>query len=43
MPSVTKIVCPFGCVCHAVRGPGAKWTLAALTRDASDGTATVSM
>jgi hypothetical protein len=31
------------CVCHAVRAPGAKWTLAALTRDASDGTATVSM
>ena len=42
-PSTTKIVCPFGCVCHAVRAPGVKWTLLALTREPSDGAATVSM
>ena len=41
-PSVTQIVWPFGCVCHAVRAPGVKWTLLALTRDQSDGAATVS-
>ena len=41
-PSVTQIVWPFGCVCHAVRAPGVKWTLVALTRDPFDGAATVS-
>jgi predicted nucleotide-binding protein (sugar kinase/HSP70/actin superfamily) len=39
---VTQIVCPFGCVCHAVRAPGVKWTLLALSREPSDGEATVS-
>src|SRR5437870_12185340 len=34
------MVCPFGCVCHAVRAPGAKWTLLALRRDGPDGVAT---
>ena len=43
MPSRTKIVWPFGCVCHAVRAPGVKWTALALTRDVADGTATASM
>ena len=42
-PSSTKIVWPFGCVCHAVRAPGVKWTLLALTREAPDGAATASM
>src|SRR3954452_14128429 len=42
-PSVTQIVCPFGCVCQAVRAPGAKWTLLALSLEPSDGAATVSM
>src|SRR5438105_10384140 len=37
------MVCPFGCVCHAVRAPGVKWTLLALRRDCSDGVATASM
>src|SRR5438132_6000266 len=37
------MVWPFGCVCQAVRAPGLKWTLLALTRDASDGIATASM
>src|SRR6266702_1129541 len=41
-PSVTQIVCPFGCVCQAVRAPGVKWTLLALKREPSDGAATVS-
>ena len=41
-PSSTKIVWPFGCVCHAVRAPGVKWTLLALTREAPDGAATAS-
>src|SRR6266536_3221778 len=41
-PSVTQIVCPFGCVCHAVRAPGVKCTQAAPTREASDGAAMVS-
>jgi len=40
---VTQIVWPFGCVCHAVRAPGVKWTLLALRRDRSEGVATVSM
>jgi hypothetical protein len=30
-------------VCHAVRAPGVKWTLLALTREASVGVATASM
>src|SRR5438445_12221162 len=34
------MVCPFGCVCHAVRAPGEKWTLLALRRDGPDGVAT---
>jgi hypothetical protein len=42
-PSVTQIVWPCGCVCHAVRAPGVKWTLAAPIRDPSDGAAIVSM
>ena len=42
-PSVTKIVWPKGWVCHAVRAPGVKWTLAACRRDGSDGVATASM
>src|SRR5205085_9382586 len=42
-PSVTKMVCPFGCACHAVRAPGEKWTLLALRREAADGAATVSI
>src|SRR4051794_35734351 len=37
------MVCPFGCVCHAVRAPGVKWTLLPLTRETSDGAATASM
>src|SRR6266404_784687 len=41
-PSVTKMVWPLGCVCHAVRAPGVKWTLLALRRDGSAGVATVS-
>jgi hypothetical protein len=43
MPSVTQIVWPFGCVCHAVRAPGVKCTLLAFTREPSDGVATASM
>src|SRR4051812_34985440 len=39
-PSVTKIVCPCGWVCQAVRAPGVKWTAAALSGAAA---ATVSM
>src|SRR5215212_1079385 len=42
-PSVTWMVCPRGWVCHAVRAPGVKWTLAAPRRDGSAGVATVSM
>ena len=42
-PSITQIVWPFGCVCQAVRAPGVKWTLLALSREPSDGAATVSM
>src|SRR5256885_8512821 len=42
-PSMTKMVWPFGCVCHAVRAPGVKWTLLAFRREASDGAATESM
>jgi len=42
-PSVTQIVWPFGCVCHAVRAPGVKWTLLALRREPSEGDATASM
>ena len=41
-PSVTWIVWPFGCVCHAVRAPGVKWTLLAVRREVPDGSATVS-
>src|SRR3954453_17556511 len=42
-PSVTQIVWPLGCVCQAVRAPGVKWTLLALTRDPPAGAATGSM
>ena len=42
-PSSTQIVWPFGCVCQAVRAPGVKWTLLALTRELPDGAATASM
>src|SRR5437588_8331456 len=42
-PSVTNMVWPFGCVCQAVRAPGAKCTLFALRRDWPDGAATASM
>ena len=31
-PKVTISVCPSGCVCHAVRAPGSKVTVAPLTR-----------
>src|SRR5438874_532128 len=31
-PAVTIKVCPSGCVCHAVRAPGSKVTLAPVTR-----------
>ena len=34
-PSVTISVCPAGWVCHAVRAPGSKWTIAPLTREGS--------
>jgi len=34
---------PFGWVCQAVRAPGVKWTLLALSRDEAEGAATVSM
>ena len=37
------MVWPFGCVCHAVRAPGVKWTRLALRREASVGAATASM
>ena len=40
---MTQIVWPFGWVCHAVRAPGVKWTLLALSREPSDGAATASM
>src|SRR5437660_12812786 len=36
------MVCPFGCVCHAVCAPGVKWTLLALSREGPDGAATES-
>src|SRR2546422_10999629 len=42
MPSVTQTVWPLGWVCQAVRAPGVKWTLLALSRDPPDGAATVS-
>jgi hypothetical protein len=38
--SVTNTVCPFRCLCQAVRAPGAKCTLLALTRAPADGAAT---
>src|SRR5438552_6588146 len=34
-PDVTINVCPSGCVCHAVRAPGSKVTLAPATRAGS--------
>src|SRR4051812_35611008 len=37
------MVWPFGCVCHAVRALGVKWTLLALRREPFDGAATASM
>jgi hypothetical protein len=35
--------CPNGCVCHAVRAPGVKWTFAAARRDGAAAVAIVSM
>src|SRR4051794_2111552 len=32
VPEITIRVCPSGCVCHAVRAPGSKVTLAPATR-----------
>jgi hypothetical protein len=43
MPSSTQIVCPFGWVCQAVRAPGVKWTLLALSRELSEAAAMVSI
>jgi hypothetical protein len=43
IPSVTQIVWPCGCVCHAVRAPGVKWTREAPKRDASVGAVIASM
>src|SRR5438445_13357089 len=37
------MVCPFGCVCHAVRAPGVKRTLFALKRNGPVGVAIGSM
>jgi hypothetical protein len=37
------MVCPFGCVCHAVRAPGAKCTAAAATCELPAGAATWSI
>src|ERR1051326_252730 len=34
-PAVTMSVCPSGCVCHAVRAPGSKVTLAPCTNAGS--------
>jgi hypothetical protein len=42
-PSVTKIVCPCGWVCQAVRAPGVKCTLAAANVEVALGAATASM
>ena len=42
-PSTTKIVCPCGCVCQAVRAPGVKWTLAAANVEVPAGAATASI
>jgi hypothetical protein len=42
-PSVTQIVWPRGWVCHAVRAPGMKWTLAAPICEALDGAAIMSI
>src|SRR2546421_11944486 len=36
------MVWPQGWVCHAVRAPGVKWTLDAVSREAADGVATAS-
>src|SRR4029077_18504171 len=41
-PSSTKMVWPFGCVCHAVRAPGVKWTVLAVRRETPFGAATLS-
>src|SRR6267154_476355 len=38
-PAVTIRVCPSGCVCHAVRAPGSKVTLATTTRAGAGGLA----
>ncbi|HEY5394831.1 MAG TPA: hypothetical protein VIL16_05485 [Trebonia sp.] len=43
IPSVTKIVCPAGWVCQAVRAPGVKWTIPPMTREGGDGVLTTSM
>src|SRR5690348_17114959 len=37
------MVWPLGCVCHAVRAPGVKWTLLADRRAVADGVATASI
>jgi hypothetical protein len=42
MPS-SQIVCTFGLVCQAVRAPGVKWMLLALSREPSEAAAMVSM
>ena len=42
-PSVTKMVCPCGWVCQAVRAPGVKCTAAAAKVEVPAGAATASM
>src|SRR5215213_8401409 len=37
------MVWPSGCMCHAVRAPGVKWTLLAFRREVPDGVATGSI
>src|SRR5208283_1726406 len=41
-PAVTIRVCPSGCVCHAVRAPGSKVTLAPTTRAGSGASNSIS-
>ena len=43
MPSVTKMVCPRGWVCHAVRAPRVKCTRAAANVEVPAGAGTASM
>jgi hypothetical protein len=42
-PSITQIVWPCGCVCHVVRAPGVKCTLATPIRQSPDGEVMLSM